>query len=127
MRVRHDREWLSSNLCVVNQAVKRCAEYGLDEHCWELAVAPLPLFESGGYNDEWMDGHRVALDLVRRSGNVRGEAMLWYSLSRRATVRGAHEEATILFERAQALFERVDDAYGQELVALGPRPEAAPW
>jgi hypothetical protein len=117
MSVRSGREWLASNLCIINQAVRRCAEYGLDTHCWELAIAPLPLFESGGYNDEWLDGHEVALEAVHRSGDLRGQAMLWYSLGHRAALRAEHEEAMTLLERGQVLFERIEDVYGQGLVA----------
>ncbi|WP_327583560.1 NB-ARC domain-containing protein [Nonomuraea sp. NBC_00507] len=112
------REWLAANLCTINQAIRCCAEYGLAEHCWELAISLLPLFESGGYNDEWLGGHEVALEAVHRSGDQRGQAMLWYSLGHRATLRGAHEEAMTLLKRAQALFERIEDLHGQGLIAL---------
>jgi len=44
--------------------------------------------------------------------------MLCYSLGHRAAICAAYEEAMTLLKRGQALFERLDDTYGQGLIAL---------
>ncbi|MCP2338094.1 AfsR/SARP family transcriptional regulator [Actinomadura rupiterrae] len=109
--------WLASRLPLLTALATRAAEYHLSEACWELAVAPLPLFETGDYFPEWATLLDGAMDCVRRDGNVRGEAALTLSLAFRAQLVGDGVAEERLLRDAANLFHRLGDTEGEGLVA----------
>src|SRR5262249_23278063 len=72
--------WFRSEREALMSAIGQAAQAGLDEACWELAVAAVTLFRADSLVDDWRRSHEVALACVRRSGNVRGEAAVLRSL-----------------------------------------------
>jgi len=108
-------EWLDaerSNLC---HAVGLAADAGLDEHCWQLAVYLVTLFEAFSYVDDWQQTHERALQCVRAAGNRRGEAALLCSLGSLHVSRRMPMARSTL-EPALRLFRDVGDAHGVAMV-----------
>ncbi|WP_214326808.1 BTAD domain-containing putative transcriptional regulator [Nonomuraea sediminis] len=99
----------------VAAAVRRAARAGLDESCWELAIAPLAVFEMRACFDLWLETHEVALACVRDRGNRRGEAALLYSLGERAMLTGDTMGARELLNQASRHFTELGDRHGRGL------------
>ncbi len=108
--------WFESERLCLLDVTRKAAVLGLDELCWDLAVTSVTLFELGSYFDDWRQTHERALAVVRRCGNVRGEAAVLDSLGSLYLVRHSSEEARALLESALRLFEQVGDQHGQGLV-----------
>jgi tetratricopeptide (TPR) repeat protein len=109
------RQWLRENRHRLTHALSRAIEAGLDEQAWELSLLVVPLYTVGGYFDEWHEGHRRALTLVRQAGNTRGEAALCYSLGCRALFRHDYRGATCHLSEAGALADVDGDVHLQGL------------
>lgn len=107
--------WLAKNLGMIMLLVRRAAAAGLHESCWELAIAPLELFQSGGYFEEWSQSHEIALTSVCTADNVRGQATLYHSLGQRSLLLGDYVRAGELLTRARELFARLHDDHGHGL------------
>ena len=92
-------------------AVTQAAQTGLDEVCWDLAVTMVTLFESDYLVDDWQKTHELALEVTRRSGNVRGEAALLLSLGNLA-MTARLSEAPHHLQAALQIFTRLGDLHG---------------
>ncbi|HEX3648100.1 MAG TPA: tetratricopeptide repeat protein, partial [Pseudonocardiaceae bacterium] len=126
--------WLESehaNLCAM---VRLAAEYGLHEHCWDLAVSLVTLFELRCYFSDWERTHHQALAAVRDAGNRRGTAAVLCSLGSLYLTWGRSHTAGELIEPALRMFEELGDAHGTAMARrnlallqhrLGNRDEAA--
>ncbi|GAA2215927.1 BTAD domain-containing putative transcriptional regulator [Nonomuraea monospora] len=100
---------IDAHVALVRRAVSR------PETCWELAVAPLALFEGGARFDTWLESHQIALAAVAKGANVRGQAVLTYSLGYRALLVGDHIGAARQLREALTLFQRLGDEQGSGL------------
>ncbi|MGP3911347.1 BTAD domain-containing putative transcriptional regulator [Nonomuraea sp. 10N515B] len=107
--------WLADHLDELMTGVRRAAATGLAETCWELAIAPLALLETGPHFARWLESHQLALDCVRQAGNIRGEGALLYSLGQRALLVGDYVSAGDHADRALELFGKLDDRHGKGL------------
>jgi DNA-binding SARP family transcriptional activator len=94
--------WLRSEREALMAAIGQAAQAGLDELCWQLAVAAVTLFRADSLFDDWQHSHELALACARRRGSVRGQAAIAASLAelamtRRRLVRSAaaHDPASI--------------------------------
>ncbi|MER6947267.1 BTAD domain-containing putative transcriptional regulator [Nonomuraea sp. NPDC000554] len=105
--------WFDANLDAVLAAVRRAAPF--PETCWELAIAPLALFEAGARFDVWLESHELALASVRSAGNVRGQAALMYSLGHRALLVGDHVGSARHLYQALRFYQLLDDDHGRGL------------
>lgn len=92
-------------------AVTQAAQTGLDEVCWDLAVTMVTLFESDYLVDDWQKTHELALEVTRRSGNIRGEAALLLSLGNLA-MTDRLSEAPHYLRQALQIFTRLGDLHG---------------
>lgn len=92
-------------------AVTQAAQTGLDEVCWDLAVTMVTLFESDYLVDDWQKTHELALEVTRRSGNIRGEAALLLSLGNLAMTDQLNEAPHYL-QSALQIFTRLGDLHG---------------
>jgi DNA-binding SARP family transcriptional activator len=92
-------------------AVTQAAQTGLDEVCWDLAVTMVTLFESDYLVDDWQKTHELALEVTRRSGNIRGEAALLLSLGNLA-MTDQLSEAPHYLQSALQIFTRLGDLHG---------------
>jgi DNA-binding SARP family transcriptional activator/tetratricopeptide (TPR) repeat protein len=105
-------------------AVTQSAQLGLEDVCWDLAVTMVTLFESDYLVDDWQKTHELALEAVRKAGNLRGEAVLLWSLGNLALT--CHpSKASRYLESALHIFERLSDIHGRALalaaLAFGDR------
>ncbi|MET7337427.1 BTAD domain-containing putative transcriptional regulator [Nonomuraea sp. NPDC005650] len=105
--------WFEEHLRTHLALVRRAA--AASETCWELAIAPLALFEAGAHFDVWLESHQIALASVRNAGNLRGQAVLMYSLGYRSLLVGDYIGAAYHLEEALAIFQRLGDEYGRGL------------
>jgi len=106
--------WFDAHLDGILAAVRRAVPF--PEECWELAIAPLALYEAGSRFEVWLDSHEQALTSVRGAGNVRGEAALLYSLGHRALLIGDHDGAARHLDEAARLYRDLADDHGRGLV-----------
>lgn len=107
--------WLEcehANLC---SSVSLTADAGLDDHCWDLAVSLVTLFEARCYFDDWERTHRVALTAVGQRDNSRGVAAVRCSLGSLHLSRGQLNAAEEELEPALREFEQLGDRHGAAL------------
>ncbi|MGW3211555.1 BTAD domain-containing putative transcriptional regulator [Streptomyces parvus] len=116
--------WMERERSGLVAAIAVASEYGFDEACWDLAVALVTLFEVRQYHDDWQVTHEMALQLVLRTGNVRGEAATRCSLGSMYLSQRNVEQALPYLEKSRALFEELGDADG---MALSVRNIALCW
>ncbi|WP_170222999.1 AfsR/SARP family transcriptional regulator [Nonomuraea turkmeniaca] len=105
--------WFDAKLDTILAAVRRAVSFpGM---CWELAIAPLALYEAGSRFDVWLESHELALSSVRAAGDVLGQAALLYSLGHRSLLVGDYAGAARRLERALRLFQQLGDDHGRGL------------
>lgn len=112
------QEWFEIERVNIRAAVSHCAELGLVELCWDLAVSAHEFYTIGGYFDDWHATHVIALEACREAGDVRGEAMVLTSLGQPALVssRPTGDAVGVAeLERAIELFGARGDAHGQAI------------
>ena len=68
--------WFEKERLNIRAAVEHCAELGLTETCWDLAVAAHEFYAVRGYFDDWYATHQVALSACRAGGDLRGEGII---------------------------------------------------
>ncbi len=108
-------EWFRTEHGNLVRAVSLAARLGHDELCWELAMRAVTSFESGPDREAWRETHEVALAVVRRAGNRRGEAAIRYSRAALAIVEQRLPDAQGDLEQALAWFSRAGDVHGRGL------------
>jgi DNA-binding SARP family transcriptional activator len=106
--------WLRAERAGLVRAVLQAAQVGFDELCWDLAVTSVTLFESEYQVGDWRKTHEVALDVTRRTRNLRGQAAVLWSLGNLA-VRERLSDAAHYLERALSIFEEIGDVHGRAL------------
>jgi DNA-binding SARP family transcriptional activator/tetratricopeptide (TPR) repeat protein len=111
-------DWFRQERASLVTAVYRAGQLNLDELCWDLAVTSATLFESGFYGNDWRESHTAALDIVRRTGNRRGEAALLYSLGTLEISINMLNAATNFVE-SLSIFEEIGHDQGRALALTG--------
>ncbi|MGW1541921.1 AfsR/SARP family transcriptional regulator [Streptomyces sp. NPDC002309] len=98
--------WFAAEQRCLLAAVTHCAEHGMSDAARELAAA-LMAASAALYNqfDAWSRSHDVALDAVRRGGDVEGEAWLLNGLGQLRLEQDRFDEAHAFFAAALRLFE----------------------
>lgn len=107
--------WMERERSGLLAAIAAASKYGFDEACWDLAVALVTLFEVRRYHDDWKETHETALELVLRTGNVRGEAATRCSLGSLYLSQRDVEQALPYLEKSRTLFEELCDVDGMAL------------
>ncbi|MFI6318433.1 BTAD domain-containing putative transcriptional regulator [Nonomuraea sp. NPDC050556] len=95
-----------ANLVAVGK--QACAE-GLDEFAWELAAESMKFWSREGDFDSGRMAHLAALELCRRTGNLRGQAVMLRDLAESAMVDGRCRLARGFVEESVRLFQRLDE------------------
>lgn len=117
----HDRladpplAWSDRERTAILSAIRHGAQLGWDELCWDLAATAVTLFEPRGYLDDWATAAEQALNLVRDTGNRRGEAALLCALGSREIGQQTCGRARARCERAERLFADIGDRHGHAL------------
>ena len=108
-------EWMDQEQANLCHAVEHAAREGLDELAWDLATTLVTLFEARGYLDQWERTHTLALEAVRRAGNLRGTAALLTSLGTLYLSRRQAAQSHASLRSALDLFDRLGDASGRAM------------
>jgi DNA-binding SARP family transcriptional activator/tetratricopeptide (TPR) repeat protein len=108
--------WLEQERAAIVAAVRQSAALGMAEHCRDLALGAVALFEAHMYVDDWRETHETALEAVRRADDTAGEAALLFSLGTLAMLQHRAEAAAQRFGQADALFADLDDERGRAQV-----------
>ncbi|MEU7103061.1 BTAD domain-containing putative transcriptional regulator [Streptomyces longwoodensis] len=108
-------EWMDQEQANLCHAVEHAAQEGLDELAWDLATTLVTLFEARGYLDQWERTHTLALEAVRRAGNLRGTAALLTSMGTLYLSRRQATQSHASLTSALDLFDRLGDASGRAL------------
>jgi DNA-binding SARP family transcriptional activator/tetratricopeptide (TPR) repeat protein len=111
-------DWFEKERSNIRMAIERCAELGLDEVSWDLAVSSHEFYTIRGYFDDWHATHTVALDACRRAGDTLGEAIVIACLNQPALAasRRASSTAVPALRRAVRLMTDCDNRHGQAIV-----------
>lgn len=112
-------DWFEKERANIRAGVAHCAELGLTETCWDLAVSAHEFYTIRGYFDDWYATHTVALDACRKAGDQRGEGILIACLSQPALVasrRAGGMPGLADLERAAGLLAASGDRHGQAIV-----------
>lgn len=114
---RDPRAWFDRARANIRAAVRHCAELGLSEVSWDLAVSAHEYYTVAGQHDDWYETHMAALEACRASGDLRGEAVLLVSLGQPALVasRRAGAVSRADLRRAAAVLAKLGDEHGQAI------------
>ncbi|GGO21568.1 AfsR/SARP family transcriptional regulator [Micromonospora parathelypteridis] len=107
--------WYDTERLGLLAAVRLAAEMGLDDACWDLALASVTLFENRRYFGDWRTTHELALEVTARSGNRRGRAAMLSSLGSLALFEQRHDDARPLLTEATQLFGDIGEDHGYAL------------
>jgi DNA-binding SARP family transcriptional activator/tetratricopeptide (TPR) repeat protein len=108
--------WYEQERTSIVAAVRQASAAGLVEHCWDLALSSVTLFEAYSYFGNWRETHEIALKAACRAGDRHGEAAMRYSLGSLHMFEQSTDPAMRQFERAQALYLELGDEHGAALV-----------
>ncbi|MEU0488629.1 BTAD domain-containing putative transcriptional regulator [Nocardiopsis sp. NPDC006139] len=117
--LRDPAAWLSADRSRLCAAVDLAADHGLDELCWNLALALVPLFHRRGYLREWDRVNDRAAEAVRAAANRRGAAAVAYSRGCLDLDRRRPADARAAFEEALAVFGELGDVTGRAWCTWG--------
>ena len=73
-------DWFRSEHQALVWAIRKAAQGGFHEACWDLAVTAVTLFEADSLLGDWRMSAEEALEATRRASNKRGEAAILCSL-----------------------------------------------
>jgi DNA-binding SARP family transcriptional activator/tetratricopeptide (TPR) repeat protein len=107
--------WFEKERLNIRAAVEHCAELGLTEICWDLAVSAHEFYTIRGYFDDWDATHQVALRACQAVGDQRGEGIVLACLHQPTLVAsrrqaGPHSLADLW--RAAGLLADCGDRHG---------------
>jgi DNA-binding SARP family transcriptional activator/tetratricopeptide (TPR) repeat protein len=110
-------DWFEKERSNIRVAVEHCAELGLVDICWDLAVSTHEFYTMRGYFDDWSATHNVALSACRGTGDRRGEGIVLACLNQPALVASRRSEAVPVVElrRAVGLLAECGDGHGQAI------------
>ncbi|EMD28539.1 AfsR/SARP family transcriptional regulator [Amycolatopsis azurea] len=111
--------WFAAERHTCVAAISLAADLGFDGLAWRLAAALAPYFDQRGHQDDWLHTHAVALAAARRSGELRGEAIIQRNLGQVQLYQDSYAEALIAFEQSQLLFDKVGEARGAAIALAG--------
>jgi DNA-binding SARP family transcriptional activator/tetratricopeptide (TPR) repeat protein len=108
-------DWFERERSNLRAAVEHCAELGLADVAWDLALTAHEFYAIAGYFDDWHATHLVALGACQAAGDRRGEAILLTSLGQPSLVasrRAGQVSGPAELERAIDLLVRLGDEHG---------------
>jgi tetratricopeptide (TPR) repeat protein len=110
-------EWFERERLNIRAAVSHCADLGLTDICWDLAVSAHEFYTVRGYFDDWQATHAVALRACRAVGDLRGEGIVLACLGQPALVASRHADVSGLaaLERSADLLAECHDRHGQAI------------
>ena len=94
--------WFDVECANLVEAVSTAYAAGLDSQAWQLARAPVTLFQMRGRWHDWIRTHEVALESARRLRDRQVESMTISSMAYAYLELGRPEQALRWYERAAA-------------------------
>jgi DNA-binding SARP family transcriptional activator/tetratricopeptide (TPR) repeat protein len=107
------RKWLESELHNILMAARHAARQERKRECVDLADALAEFLETGGYWDEAVEAHGLALQACRDLNDRAGAARAAFQLSMADLLTGQHEAALHHANDATALFRKLGDRCGE--------------
>jgi tetratricopeptide (TPR) repeat protein len=107
--------WFEKERLNIRAAIEHCAELGLAEVCWDLAVSAHEFYAIRGYFDDWYTTHQVALRACRAAGDPRGEGVMLACLNQPTLIasrRAADPQDLSELRRAAGLLADCGDRHG---------------
>ncbi|MGA6166195.1 BTAD domain-containing putative transcriptional regulator [Amycolatopsis magusensis] len=100
-------------------AVALAAQWGLDDLAWRLTAAFTPYFDLRGHQADWQHTHAIALAAARRTGDLRGQAIVQRNLGQIHLYQDAYSDAVTGFQESYRLFQQVPDDRGAAIALAG--------
>ena len=110
--------WFEKERLNIRAAVEHCADLGLADICWDLAVSAHEFYTIRGYYDDWYITHTTALNACRKVGDMRGEGIVLACLNQPAIVASRRTDSASAIaglERAASLLAACGDRHGQAI------------
>ena len=111
--LRNPMGWLESEQTNLFEAVCLAADHGLDELCWNLAMALVLMYNRRGYSEAWERTNERAMAAVRAAGNRRGIAAMTSSYGFLYLDQRKFADARRAMREALAQFEELGDVQGR--------------
>jgi len=110
--VRDPIAWLERERAALVSGVRQAARAGRADLSWNLAFSADVLLSNRAYFDDWRDTHQVALQAAMNAHDVRGEAVMRYSLAQLHLVQRHYDQALREIGAALRMFTDIGDEYG---------------
>ncbi len=110
--------WFERERSTIRAGVDQCAELGLTDLCWDLAVSAHEFYTIRGYYDDWYATHVVALRACQQAGDGRGEGVVLACLGQPALAasrRAGAVSGLAELDRAVALLAACGERHGQAI------------
>jgi tetratricopeptide (TPR) repeat protein len=110
--------WFEKERLNIRAAVVHCAELGLVDLCWDLAVSAQEFYGIRGYFDDWLATHTQALAACRKAGDQRAEGIVLAFVNQPALVASGRIDSTAAIaglEQAVELLRASGDRHGQAI------------
>jgi DNA-binding SARP family transcriptional activator/tetratricopeptide (TPR) repeat protein len=111
-------DWFEGERLNIRAAVEHCAELGLSEICWDLAVSAHEFYTVRGHFDDWQATHQTALRACRAAGDLRGEGIVLVCLNQPALVSSRRTDPAAGIRdlwRAASLLSECGDRHGMAI------------
>lgn len=105
--------WLESEQTNLFEAVCLAADHGLDELCWNLAMALVLMYNRRGYSEAWERTNERAMAAVRAADNRRGIAAMTSSYGFLYLDQRKFADARRAMREGLAAFEELGDVQGR--------------
>jgi DNA-binding SARP family transcriptional activator len=118
--LRSPRAWFDADRAALVAAVERAGELGLDDLACDLAAACVsPWFRVHNLFEVWERTHRAALDATRRTGNLRGQAVMLAGLGQLHHELDRFAEGDEYLRQALSLFRQLGDGRAEAAALAG--------
>jgi DNA-binding SARP family transcriptional activator len=120
MLLRSPRAWFTAERAALVAAVERAGDLGLDDLACDLAAACVSSwFRVHNHFDVWERTHRAALDATRRTGNLRGQAVMLAGLGQLHHELDRFGEGDEYLGQALTLFRQLGDRRAEAAALAG--------
>jgi DNA-binding SARP family transcriptional activator len=118
--LRNPQAWFNAERAALVAAVERAGELGLDDLACDMAAACVSSwFRVHNHFEVWERTHRAVLDATRRTGNLRGQAVMLAGLGQLQHELDRFGEGDEYLRRALALFRQLGDRRAQAAALAG--------
>jgi DNA-binding SARP family transcriptional activator len=116
--------WFDQERANIRAAVEHCAELGLAEVAWDLALTSHEFYATRRHFDDWYATHTVALAACQTAHNTRGTALLLVSLGQPILVASAPAAGVSGLPELQRSIDQLDAAGDRHGLAIAQRTMA---